>query len=369
MEKLNEILNYYEENIDPSHFRNVWKRHKDCLSFENTGKPVIKTDCPPTGFQPHSYTYKETTGDMAKMLYNELRGGLCYLETKCGGIPTVRANYGVGCLPSLFGLNSRIVNDSLPWVDRLSGADEIKRLIDRGIPDLNEGFGGKIIETYEFYNEVLKNYPKCNKYIIRYHPDLQGPFDVAHLIWGSDIYLALYDDPDLVKELMELVTDTYIAYMKKVKPYLNDEYGGCNFHWGSLFGGKITLRNDSSVNISKDAYIEFSKPYEQKILNGFGGGTIHFCGRADHLVFEMASLENLKGLNFGRTPNGEWGMEYIGLIYEKLKERKVAVCSYNITEDEAKSYDFEKYKNGITYVIWTSTVDAARSIVGNGELK
>jgi hypothetical protein len=364
MEKLNEILNYYEENIDPAHFQNVWKRTKDCLSFENTGKPVIKTDCPPTGFNPHYYSYKETTEDTAKMLYNELRGGLCYLETKCDGIPMVRANYGVGSLPSLFGLNSRIVNDNLPWVDHLGSTDEVKRLIDRGMPGLNEGFGGKIIKTYEFYNETLKNYPKCNKYIIRYHPDLQGPFDVAHLIWGPDIYLALYDEPDLVKELMGLVTDTYIAYMKKVKPDLNDEYEGCNFHWGSLCAGKITLRNDSAVNISKDAYNEFSKPFEQKILNEFGNGTIHFCGRADHLVLEMATLENLKGLNFGRTPNGEWGQRYIELIYENLREKNIAVCSYNVNEDESKTYDFEKYKNGITYGIWTKTVDTAKRLLG-----
>ena len=38
-------------------------------------------------------------------------------------------------------------------------------------------------------------------------------------------------------------------------------------------------------------------PYDQRLLKAFGGGAIHFCGRGDHYIAELANLEGLYGIN------------------------------------------------------------------------
>lgn len=349
MKELTELLDYLEEILDIEHLTNTKKLIKDCLEYKDLPRQIIRVnyDLNLIGFKPITYT--ETTTDMAKMMYSELRKTVPGIEVRDDSIPMIRADYGVGTLPSLFGLNSRIINDNLPWVDHLNNISDVKNLIDKGVPDLNAGFGQRVIETYEYYNDILNSYPKCKEHIKLYHADLQGPFDVAHLIMGSDIYLAIYDDPDLVLALMELVSETYIQYMKKLKPYLNDEYEGCNYHWYTLYGGQITLRNDSAVNLSLDCYREFVKPFDQKIIDTFGGASIHFCGRADQWVLDMAEMKGLKAMNFGYMPNKEFGEKYLEFIMPVYEQLKLPVAGYTIPKEELSSFDFNKYRTGITY--------------------
>ena len=209
------------------------------------------------------------------MMYNELLASLCTFEIKDYSMAMIRANYGVGTLPSAFGAESVIAGDNMPWVKHLS-KDEIKAIIANGVPDSDAGFGKRIVETYEFYKETLSKYPKCNEVIRLFHPDFQGPLDLAHMLWGSDIYMDMYDEPELVHDLLKLVTETYIDRMKKIKPYLNDETDGFNFHWSHLYPGSIVLRNDSAVNLSNDMYKEFAMKYDDMIYDAFGKASMHF---------------------------------------------------------------------------------------------
>ncbi len=57
----------------------------------------------------------------------------------------------------------------------------------------------------EYFADLLGKYPKVKKYVHHYHPDLQGPMDVCELLWGSNLFVDLYDVPDLAKSLLELL--------------------------------------------------------------------------------------------------------------------------------------------------------------------
>jgi hypothetical protein len=48
--------------------------------------------------------------------------------------------------------------------------------------------------------------------------------------------------------------------------------------------------------LSPAQYETFVKPYDQRVLNVFGG-CIHFCGRGDHFVPSMAASRDLYGLH------------------------------------------------------------------------
>ena len=85
---------------------------------------------------------------------------------------------------------------------------EIEELIEKGIPDLNNGFGRKVFEFGEFCSEIFAKYPKIKEYVVPFHPDLQGPLDICELLWGGEMFYAMYDDPDIVHSAMSLITDT-----------------------------------------------------------------------------------------------------------------------------------------------------------------
>jgi len=124
---------------------------------------------------------------------------------------------------------------------------------------------------------------------------MQGPFDVAHLIWGPDILYALYDCPDVVHALLALVTQTYAAYMRRWKA-LTGEGNVFTTHWSYYIKGGIMLRNDTPVMLASKHYEEFVKPYDQMLLEEFGG-CMHFCGKGDAFIASMCRSRNLFGVN------------------------------------------------------------------------
>ncbi|QUH30610.1 uroporphyrinogen decarboxylase/cobalamine-independent methonine synthase family protein [Vallitalea guaymasensis] len=355
------VLQYLEDKIDMDHLDMVEKTIEDALSYKKVDFIPLSVTFPQTEFQ--ALPYVEAFNDMESMFYNELVSCINTVCVKDYSLLVARSNYGVGTLPSLFGLKSRVVQSTnLPWVDHVE-LNEIKNIISKGVPDLDTGFGKRIIETYEYYREQLSHYEKCNESIKLYHPDLQGPFDVAHLMWGADIYMAMYDSPDLVHELLSLVTETYIEYMKKIKPYLNDERGNdYSYHWGTLYRGKIVLRNDSAVNVSKGMYQEFIQPYDERILEEFGSGSIHFCGRADQIVVDMAYTKGNEAMNFGYMDNVQFGEEYLKLLKKPFMEKNIPIINYHLTKEEYKNYK-NSFDTGITLKTSVDTYEEAVSIL------
>ena len=331
------------------------------LEFENIS-PCISISFSFGQFK--SLPYGEAYKDMEKMFYNELVSLLPGIILKDDSIPCIRANYGVGSLASLFGVSCSIVNNSMPWVEPYSGIEQIKHITENGIPDLNAGLGRKIIETYEYYNEVLKKYPKCYDSIMIYHPDMQGPFDILHLICGNNVYYWMYDEPDLIHNMLDIICETYIAFMNRVKPLIRDEYEDCYCaHFNSLWGGKIVLRDDTAVNLSPDQYKEFVRPYDEKLLTALGGGSIHYCGRAPHIEKEFFDTAGLLGLNYGHMPNHQFGEQFLKTIYPVFFERKIPLINYILEKKEITDFHIKNYFKGVSYQCYAENVSEAHSIM------
>lgn len=360
MDDLERLLDYCESVADENAIAEKIENQKKCLKFEEVSRPVIKIGYGSREFKP--FAMEEIHQDIEKMMFNEMVSVLPQLETNDGGVPMIRANYGVGIMPSLFGAKCAIINGNMPWCEHFD-EEGIKKILSAGVPNLMNGFGQKVKETHAFYTETLAKYPKLSKIIKIYHPDFQGPFDIAHLLYGSDIYIQFYEDPEMVEELLELVTETYIENMKETKRQISDQNGEFVYHWGHLFPGAVVLRDDSAVNLSANMYDEFVRPYNDKVLSAFGSGSVHFCGRADHWVFDMASDDLIKGYNVGYMHNLVFGMEYLDFIKKGYYDRKKAVVGYNIPASAVETFDFNKYKTGVTYNVSVADKDTAIEVL------
>ncbi len=262
-----------------------------------------------------------------KMILHQYAGCSATLEEGRGELLCVRANYGTSIIPSLFGAEIYMMDvkhNTLPTSRPLQGgAAALKRLVDNGIPDIFSGYGDKVFEVGRQFKEIAQHYPKIARCVHVYHPDLQGPLDICELLAGSDLFLLIVDEPDLVKELLALITETYILFMRewlKTWPLSGD----CSFHWGWIQKGHIMLRNDSMMNLSPDHYREFVQPFDQQLFDAFGGGAMHFCGRGDHYIDQVSEMPGVYAVNMSQPEYNR-----LEVMFRHTLEKGILLLNYN----------------------------------------
>jgi uroporphyrinogen-III decarboxylase len=138
------------------------------------------------------------------------------------------------------------------------------------------------------------------------------------VVWGSSVFYSLYDRPKLVKGLLEVVVETYIACMRAWTEVVPFREGG-NAHWGLYHKGNIMLRDDSAMNLSLDMFNEFIRPYDQRLLDTFGGGAIHFCGKGDHYMPALAQMRNLYAINLSQPEYNDMEQIYSHIVDNGIK--------------------------------------------------
>jgi hypothetical protein len=243
------------------------------------------------------------------------------LEEGFGGLFVVRPNYGVGIMPSLFGAEPFIMPremNTLPNVRPLSGGErDLERIAEEPIPDFSAGHGPAVMRLGKIYEEIYSNYPRIARYIRTDHPDCQGPMDVVELLWGSEMFLALYDRTELVQALLARVTETYKAFLDEwfvISPPKDELHS----YFGNAHRGRICVRDDSAMNLSPEMYEEFILPYNDDVLTHFGGGAIHSCGRVDHFSSHLHKMENLYAFNMSQPEYNDMGVVYANTIDKGL---------------------------------------------------
>jgi hypothetical protein len=249
-----------------------------------------------------------------------------------GALLNVRCNYGSSILPSLFGVEMYIMDaelDTLPTSVPLNNLDAVRALVARGVPAPTAGWGERVLEMGRRYAEILSEYPNIARCVRIYHPDLQGPMDVVEVIWGSTVFYSLYDHPDLVHTLLDLVCQTYTRFMRAWNEIVPFDPTG-NSHWGLYHRGNLMLRDDSAMNLSKSMFDEFIRPYDQRLLDEFGGGAIHFCGKGDHYIASMGEISGLYAINLSQPH-----LNNMERIYAATVDRGINIIGFDRATAEA----------------------------------
>lgn len=264
----------------------------------------------------------DTLHDPELMVLDQFRRVSDVLVGGGNAILNVRCNYGVGIMTSQLGcqvIEMPAGQDNTPTTMALDGEDAIRAAVERGVPDLRAGQGADVFDTADLFLEILEKWPVLGRCVHLYHPDCQGPMDNAELAWGSAIFMAFYDVPDLVHAFLELMTEHYLAFMHKwqdmVRPSAN------NAHWGLLHKGAIVLRDDSLMNLSPDIFAQFIADREARCLRELGGGMIHFCGRGDHFIERMCAMQSdgLTAINMSQPHLNDMEKIYTHTVDKGLK--------------------------------------------------
>jgi uroporphyrinogen-III decarboxylase len=321
--KLREALDGLAERIDPKHLAS-----SECLQMHSWAYlpvervPVLLLDvsCPDWPVYP----YHEAFEDPEKMFWNELTQIHLAAYLRDDRMLTVRASYGSGTVASLFGARVISINDEFPWIDPLRTAMVIRKVVERGLPDLNTGLGKKVLDAERLYRDYLDEHPVLSRNIHISLCDTQGPLDTALLLWGQELYLGMLDAPDLVHDLLNLITEITIAFTRAQKEIVREPVDQAWHFWYRVQGG-VRVVDDVSMNLSPAMYREFSRPYNERILAAFGGGYIHYCGH--HLKTQPLRLatQGLRGIEMG-FDNPERNVAYTAdSICDEAREHRVAI--------------------------------------------
>ncbi len=336
--KLDEYLERLDVLVDPAHVRECDRLLEDTFSYRAVDR-LPRIDPSPVEGWP-TFPYSEAFRDPEKMLVNELAGVYAGANLRDDRMYTIRANYGVGTVASLFGCRISLPMDNMPWCEPLS-EKELLEALERGVPEMTSGLGGRVMETERFYLDTLARYPNLKQAVHVYLCDTQGPFDIAHLVVGHRIYTEIHDDPDLVHRVLDLVTETYSRFTKAQKEIVG-EGNEWSYHSQTKVRGGIRICEDSPTNISPAAYQEFCRPYNERVLAEFSGGWVHYCGRGYQIFPHLISTPGLCGVNFGNPE-----LQDLRAVYDEASRHRVGIISWSgpFTPEDA-----EHIRTGISLI-------------------
>jgi len=289
---LKEKLMQLTDIIDPDHIRNTEALQGKLWAFKPLERiPVVTIGVFPQEFPlyPHDEAFK----DPEKILYNQLLSAYVGAIMKDDRAFVVRAEYGPVILSSLFGMEY-IVDKVCSWGVGLKDRDKIKEIIKKGVPDVTKGLAGKALKTMEYFKYCLNKFG-LDRYIHIAQCDTQSAIDLTWMIWGDNFYTAMIDDPDLVHQMLDLLTGTIISFINKEKKII--DFGN---QWFYHLNPSIRVVDDIAISLSPKMYEEFVKPYNERIFKSVGNkGFIHYCGHLLQNLHPMLHSEGLYGIEIG----------------------------------------------------------------------
>ncbi len=323
-EKLEYCIRRIAEKVDFDVVKEAQERLAAAWNFRTVDRPPLIISCPPPEPWP-SFKYAETFHDRDKMLVSQLSGVYSHCLLKDDAMPCVRANYGVGIIPSGFGSEIVVQQEinNMPWVKEPILTRDPPSIGDLKEPDpWRDGLLKTALETEEYF---VKRLDGTGVHV--YLCDTQSSLDIAYLLRGTRLLTDFYKHPDFVKDLMQRVTDVYIDFSKIQKDVVHEPYGQ-GFHGNPnlwMEKGGVRICEDVAVLLSPKVYRTFCTPFNEMCLKPFAGGLGHFCcsgttaGR--HVLDEVLSNPYVRAFVFGDPAK----FYDFGEILRHFQERRVCL--------------------------------------------
>lgn len=250
---------------------------------------------PPAAAALPSSDYLQTAADPELMLAAGLRQALAGIAGNSDLVPSIRPNLGCAVTLSCLGLEQQFFPDRMPWLDRHLPLEKVRKLNPQEIEF--RGTFARGMEMLTFFRERLAGR------LAVYPMDTQGPFDLAHLILGDDIFLLMYDEPEAVHQLMDFCAGFLEKLIREMKRAIGEPPDSAHYQ-GTICSDSFGIRicEDTAVLLGPEQIAEFVIPYSRRLAEAFGGSFCHYCGRNDELTAQLLAEPAFKVINFGQIP-------------------------------------------------------------------
>jgi uroporphyrinogen-III decarboxylase len=181
------------------------------------------------------------------------------------------------------GCNIIFPNDDIPWVGPgwVKTDDDLRQL--EKIDFVHTGINARQIEYRQRMMQVAEKYPVRFQGGPIFYPGenpalthtSDGPFGVAGDLMGqTELFTAIYDDPDFVRELLRIVTNKLVEWLDF-----------CAQEENLPSPRDLAWTDDLAVSLSAKSYRDMVLPFEKQLRFHFDGrASLHMCGKTDHLL-------------------------------------------------------------------------------------
>ena len=237
-------------------------------------------------------------------------------------IPLLFPWYGTGVVPSALGCEIIFQQGMDPAVGSkiINRPEDVKKL---RMPDpYKDGLMPQVLKTIDYMHE--------NSDLPVSFTDCQGPLNIAISLCGVEtLFIWMYDFPELVHEIMDFSTEVLIQWIKVQKKHAGQKLDSGAFPHAMVlpegFGG-VWIADDDCTVLSPRLYEEFVVPYNSRVFKAFNGGTLHFCGNAEHQLENFLKIEGLTGINNFCMGNFKQIVRMQEMFEDKLA---IMVCDFN----------------------------------------
>jgi uroporphyrinogen decarboxylase len=200
---------------------------------------------------------------------------------------------------SAFGCPIHFPDDDIPaaredgWVRTQA---DLRKL--EAIDFVHGGLNGRQIEFRQEMMKVAEKYPVRFQGGPVFYPGANpalthtsnGPFTIsAHLVGAVELFTAIRERPDFVRELLEIVTKKVIEWLDFC--WEEEKISHRDFAW----------TDDLSAYLSARTWREVVLPYNKKLRDHFGWASFHMCGQTTHLLEIFADelkIDELQGFGW-----------------------------------------------------------------------
>jgi hypothetical protein len=119
-------------------------------------------------------------------------------------------------------------------------------------------------------------------------------FNLCMQIRGNQTMLDIYDRPGELKCFLQAGVKLNIDLVERARAAIGMGAGGGVydfFNAGWMPGNAVPMSVDCYNMCGAEIYGEFGRPYQQQLIDHFGGGNFHVHGNARHLLPELARLK------------------------------------------------------------------------------
>lgn len=249
-----------------------------------------------TGPQYDTDNYPERFQNPQLMWEAEMRRARALLDWPTDGIPTVRPNLGVIFVPGVVGQNYEVQPGQMPWPGDPLSREAIRRFPSQDIE--NGRMMGLARDFYKIHRA------SGEKEVLAYHPDTQGIFSLAHLFYGDKIFTDLAEDPDWVRELLDITATIHFQVVRLLKSYIGETDGemahGHSTPNGVYFSkAGVRISEDTATMISPRMVREFVLPYTERAVAPWSACFVHYCGHHEFIFESLCKMPQVRGIDLG----------------------------------------------------------------------
>ena len=212
------------------------------------------------------------------------------------GIPTVRPNLGTIFVPSCVGQPYEVRPGAMPWPGETLSRDQIRARAGSSV------MTGELMErALEFYRLAADDDSVC-----AYHADTQGVFDIAHLLYGEEIFLDLATDDEQpwIAELMELALAWFLESTRILKAAVGEPESAMVHGHGTDQGlsfpnAGARISEDTATLLSPPMIEAVLLPYMARSAEPFGGAFVHYCGKHDAMFSMFCDAAWCRAIDLG----------------------------------------------------------------------